>query len=236
MKSALRNKKDPEPISLWGQRQRKVPDRPLWQQLHLWALPWKTVSFCRPVVERYLYGVTAQSVINLRYGPGYSFESATQTLMGTPLQVLEKRNGWTRVKTPEGYIAWVTSPSVKEMDKEAFEAWAAAEKLLVNKHYTLFREAPLPGAPVVSDGVWGNIVELKGLTPLYYKVQLPNGKEAYLSRHDAEPFQKWALAANPMAEDIIATALQFMGFPYMWAGTSIKAMDCSGLVSGILYK
>ena len=188
-----------------------------------------------PSLKDNVYGVTAQSVINLRYGPGYSFESATQTLMGTPLQVLEKRNGWTRVKTPEGYIAWVTSPSVKEMDKEAFEAWAAAEKLLVNKHYTLFREAPLPGAPVVSDGVWGNIVELKGLTPLYYKVQLPNGKEAYLSRHDAEPFQKWALAANPMAEDIIATALQFMGFPYMWAGTSIKAMDCSGLVKTVFY-
>jgi len=47
--------------------------------------------------------------------------------------------------------------------------------------------------------------------------------------------QKWALKANPMAEDIIATALQFVGFPYMWAGTSIKAMDCSGLVKTVLY-
>ncbi len=188
-----------------------------------------------PALEDNVYGVTAQSVINLRYGPGYGFESATQTLMGTPLQILEKRSGWTRVRTPEGYIAWVSSPSVKEMNKEAFDMWAAAEKVLINKHYTLFRAAPQPGAPVVSDGVWGNVVELKGVMPSYYKVLLPNGKEAYVSRYDAEPFQKWALKANPMAEDIIATALQFVGFPYMWAGTSIKAMDCSGLVKTALY-
>lgn len=37
-----------------------------------------------------IYGITAQSVVNLRYEPRYNSESATQTLMGTPLQVLEK--------------------------------------------------------------------------------------------------------------------------------------------------
>ena len=180
-----------------------------------------------------IYGITAQSVVNLRYEPRYNSESATQTLMGTPLQVLEKRSGWTRVRTPEGYIAWVTSPSVWEMNREDFDKWAASERVIINKHYTLFREDPLPGAPVVSDGVWGNIAVLEGQTSLYYKVRLPNGKEAYVSRYDAEPFKKWAQAANPMAEDIITTALQFVGFPYMWAGTSIKAMDCSGLVKKI---
>lgn len=182
-----------------------------------------------------IYGITAQSVVNLRYEPRYNSESATQTLMGTPLQVLEKRSGWTRVRTPEGYIAWVTSPSVWEMNREDFDKWAASQRVIINKHYTLFREDPLPGAPVVSDGVWGNIAVLEGQTSLYYKVRLPNGKEAYVSRYDAEPFKKWAQAANPMAEDIITTALQFVGFPYMWAGTSIKAMDCSGLVKTAFY-
>ncbi len=181
------------------------------------------------------YGVTALSVANLRYEPDYSSESATQTIMGMPLRILETRDGWTRVVTPEGYVAWLTSKSVKEMDKEAYESWMAAPKVIVNKHYTLFREEALPGAQVVSDGVWGNIVELEGETPAWYRVKLPNGKTAYVSKFDAQPFDTWLASGNPMPEDIISTAMQFLGFPYLWAGTSVKAMDCSGLVKTTFY-
>ncbi|MFA6339273.1 MAG: C40 family peptidase [Bacteroidales bacterium] len=188
-----------------------------------------------PALGDAIYGVTTLSVANLRYEPRYASESATQTLMGMPLRILEKKGGWTRVKTPEGYIAWVSSGSLQEMDLAAYEKWMASPKVIVNKHYTLFREQPLPGAQVVSDGVWGNIAELEGQTPLYYKVRLPDGKQAYLSRYDAEPFQSWAQAENPLPEDIISTALQFVGFPYLWAGTSVKAMDCSGLVKTVYY-
>jgi hypothetical protein len=93
----------------------------------------------------------------------------------------------------------------------------------------------LPGAPVVADGVWGNVVELEGQTPLYYRVKLPDGKQAYVSRFDAELFREWAMKENPMPEQIISTSLQFMGFPYLWAGTSVKAMDCSGLVKNTYF-
>lgn len=188
-----------------------------------------------PALNGMIYGVTSISVANLRYEPRYSSESATQTLMGTPLRILDKKGGWTRVVTPEGYIAWVTSGSLQEMDQVAYNNWMASPKVIVNRHYTLFREHPLPGAPIVSDGVWGNIVELEGQTPLYYKVKLPDGTSAFLLRYDAEPFQSWANRAKPLPENIISTAMQFIGFPYQWAGTSIKAMDCSGLTKTAFY-
>lgn len=188
-----------------------------------------------PALEGNIYGVTCLSVANLRYEPRYAAELATQTLMGMPLRILDKKGGWTRVRTPEGYIAWVTSSSLQEMDQATYGQWMKAPKVIVNKHYTLFREQPLPGAPLVSDGVWGNIVELEGQTPLFYKVRLPDGKQAYLPRFDAESFLTWAEAGNPLPEDIIATAMQFVGFPYQWAGTSVKAMDCSGLVKTAFY-
>jgi len=181
------------------------------------------------------YGVTALSVANLRYQPDYASESATQTIMGMPLRILETKGGWTRVVTPEGYVAWLTSKSVKEMDKEAYESWMAAPKVIINKHYALFREEALPGAQVVSDGVWGNIVELEGQPPAGYRVKLPNGKTACVSKLAAQPFDSWLASRNPMPEEIISTAMQFLGFPYQWAGTSVKAMDCSGLVKTTFY-
>jgi gamma-D-glutamyl-L-lysine dipeptidyl-peptidase len=174
------------------------------------------------------YGVTAQSVINFRYGARYSSESATQCLMGMPLRLLEKRGNWTRAITPEGYIAWVSSGSVQPMNKEEYYEWKESRKLIVTTHYTLFRESPLDNAAVVSDGVWGNVVQAKRRAGRYYQVILPNGKEAYVLNSDVEEFSSWLDSRNPTPENIIATAKEFVGFPYMWGGTSIKAMDCSG--------
>ena len=188
-----------------------------------------------PGLGEFIYGVTSLSVVSHRYEPRHASESATQTLMGTPLRILQEKGGWTMVKTPEGYIGWAPSSGVQAMDRTAYEKWMSAPRVIINKHYTLFREQALPGAPVVADGVWGNVVELEGQTPLYYRVKLPNGKQAYVSRFDAEPFREWAMKENPMAEQIISTSLQFMGFPYLWAGTSVKAMDCSGLVKNTYF-
>jgi cell wall-associated NlpC family hydrolase len=188
-----------------------------------------------PLLGDKTYGITAQSVINLRYGPGYSNESATQTLMGMPVRILEKKGGWTRCITPEGYTAWVSSGSIQPMNSEEYNEWTAAPKLIVTTHYTLFREAPVTGSPVVSDGVWGNIVRNEGKNGNNYKVILPNGRVAYVAANDVQEFDKWLGSRNPTAENILAVAKQFLGFPYMWGGTSVKAMDCSGFTKTAFY-
>jgi len=174
------------------------------------------------------YGLTAQSVINFRYGSGYSNESATQTIMGMPVRILEKRGGWTRAVTPEGYIAWVSSGSIHPMTQEENSEWMASKKLIITTHYTLFRSAANDKAPVVSDGVWGNVVQLAGESGAYYKVILPSGKDAFVLKSHAQNFDTWLNSRVPSAQNIVDVAVQFLGFPYMWGGTSIKAMDCSG--------
>ncbi len=62
-----------------------------------------------PALGESVYGVTSLSVVSHRYEPRHASESATQTLMGTPLRILQER-GWSMVKTPEGYIAWALLP------------------------------------------------------------------------------------------------------------------------------
>lgn len=188
-----------------------------------------------PALGDKTFGITAQSVINFRYGANYSSESATQTIMGMPLRLLEKRRGWTRAMTPEGYIAWVSSGSVQPMNETEYNEWTAAAKMIVTTHYTLFRELPSHKSAVISDGVWGNLVRAQGRLGGFYKVQLPNGKIAYVDREDVEPFDKWLESRDPSPENIIATAKQFVGFPYLWSGTSIKAMDCSGFTKTVYY-
>lgn len=186
-------------------------------------------------LEDKIYGITNLSVINIRMDPDYDAESGTQTLLGTPLRVLEKRGGWLRVMTPEGYIAWVTAGSVARVTKEEADQWRLAPKWVVNTHYTLIRAHPSEKAEVVCDAVWGCIVRKVSDSGKYYKVLLPNGKNGYLLKEHAQDFTQWLDSRKPTPETIIATAKQFLGFPYMWGGTSAKAMDCSGFSKNTYY-
>ena len=175
-----------------------------------------------------IYGVSNQSVINFRTAGKYSAESATQVMMGTPLQILEKKDGWTRAITPEGYSSWVSSGSITYMDKAEFDAYQAAKKVIVTTKYTTMYEGPSANSQMVSDVVWGNILLDKGAQGAWQKVAISDGREGYVLKADITDFNKWLDSRNPTAENIIKTAKQFIGVPYMWGGTSIKAVDCSG--------
>lgn len=188
-----------------------------------------------PTLGDKTFAVVQQSVVNFRYGPNYSTESATQALMGMPLRLLEKKSGWYRANTPEGYTAWVTAGSVEPMNQEEFNAWNSAPKLIITKHYTLIREGVAQNSQVLCDAVWGDIVKNQGRLSSHYKVMLPNGKIGYVSSSDVQEFDKWLDSRNPSAQEIISTAKEFLGFPYLWGGTSIKAMDCSGLTKTVFY-
>ena len=183
-----------------------------------------------------IYGVSTQSVINFRTSGKYSAESATQVMMGTPVRLLEKNgNGWTRAITPEGYIAWVTSPSVQEMTKEELDAYTAKKKVIVTNKYETLYSQPSANSEMVSDIVWGNILIDLGKQGAWHKVGLADGRTGYLPASAVESFDKWLDSRNPTPENIIATAKKFIGVPYMWGGTSIKAVDCSGFTKSTYF-
>ena len=176
------------------------------------------------------YGIVNQSVINLRQHPSFAAEMGTQALMGTPVHILETEHGWSRVMTPDGYTSWTTQESVQPMSIDQYKTWNAAPKMIVTAYFTVLRAQPTQNAPVVSDVVWGDILRQDGTYGAYYRLLLPDGRTAYLQKAYAIPFDQWLTTRRPTAQHIIATAKCFIGFPYLWGGTSIKGMDCSGFV------
>ena len=46
---------------------------------------------------------------------------------------------------------------------------------------------------------------------------------------------EWLKHIHLTAERVLATAQSFMGVPYLWGGTSSKAMDCSGFVKTVFF-
>ncbi len=62
----------------------------------------------------------------------------------------------------------------------------------------------------------------------YYKVRLPDGREGYAKAESLTPVKDWA-AQQFDPQLILAVASSMAGTPYLWGGTSTKALDCSGL-------
>ncbi len=175
------------------------------------------------------------SAASLRTRGAHAGEMATQALMGTPLRVLQSGGDWWRVQTPDGYIAYIPSSSVVEKTPAQMRAWRGAKRFIVTSlDQVKAYNSPTATGPrdVVTDLVNGCIVTIPERRPNIvnrrYHIELPDGREAYVDTSALKNIDQWAAQTfNP--ELILDVAYSLEGTPYLWGGTSTKAVDCSGL-------
>lgn len=110
----------------------------------------------------------------------------------------------------------------------------SGRKIVVTSHYGFAYEKPDESSQPVSDVVAGNRLKWEGSKGHFYQVSYPDGRKAYLSKSISQPEAEWRASLKQDVESIIETAYSMMGIPYLWAGTSSKGVDCSGLVRTVL--
>lgn len=181
------------------------------------------------------YGLINLSVANLRTKPSHSAEMATQALLGTPVDILKERGGFYLIRTPDSYLSWVDRYGVFQMSKDQMDQWQKSKRLIyvVDQGY-IYEEAD-DKAVRVSDLVLGDIVRAGQKVGDFQEVILPDGRRAYARQRDFEDFEDWKKRLEPSADNIIETAKSMIGVPYLWGGTSIKGVDCSGFTKTAFY-
>lgn len=182
-----------------------------------------------------LIGIVNLSVANLRVRPQHSAEMATQVLLGTKVDILQKQGGDFRVRTPEGYIAWIPTSAIVNMSEKSYNRWKELPKLMYTEEFGRSYSQPSSESQRISDLVHGDILTLMATEKEYYKVQYPDLRVAYILKKEALSFDKWLASREANAENIIASAKTMLGLPYLWGGTSVKAVDCSGLTKTAFY-
>lgn len=181
------------------------------------------------------YGVVTLSVASIRTQGRYPAEMATQALLGTPVRILERHDGWLRIQTPDNYTGYTRSGNVTEMNAGAFAAWTDAPKIIFLAHHGFAYSRANRKSPPVSDLVAGNMLRLEGKKGAFYRISYPDGRTAFVLKAEAQPIDEWLKHIHLTAEHVLATAQSFMGVPYLWGGTSSKAMDCSGFVKTVFF-
>lgn len=174
------------------------------------------------------------SVANIRSNPKHSAELATQALMGTPLNVLKESSGWFLVQTPDGYLSWVDRAGIEMMSPVELDNWHSKPKVVYTELNGHVWSSPAQ-EEMVSDVVAGNILILNSENKDYLEVSLPDGRMGYIAAEESMLLEDWLATRSTSPEKLISTAKQMLGTPYLWGGTSIKGVDCSGFTKTIYY-
>ncbi len=173
-------------------------------------------------------GAETTTAVNLRTGAGTGNAIIATVSEGTALIVeADTGSGWYKVNYDgeSGYMSADYLSFSETMDLTA-QGWVDGSDVRM-------RAEAGTDSEIVRVTTYGESVEILGVDGEWYKVSA-GGKTGYI-RGDyvsfTEPDPSQAPAAGSIGEQIVAFAEQFLGTPYVWAGSSPSGFDCSGFVS-----
>ena len=180
------------------------------------------------------WALASLSVSNLRSQPDNASELVSQALMGTPMKILDFKNNWYHVQTPDHYIGWMDADGLQVFNPKEMGHWKKSNRYIFNLISGCAYDAPTLKGNIVSDLVLGDLFEVEAKVHRFLRIRTPDGRLGYVCRKGCLSFGEWS-KSEPKVQSILSVARQMMGFPYLWGGSSSKALDCSGLVKLVYY-
>lgn len=190
--------------------------------------------------------VVETSTCYMRIRPDYESALETQELMGTVVEIVSEDGYWREIVSPQPYKAWVTEKTLVEMSQEQLEEYEAAPKYMFTDLYGHIFSEPSDKSQTICDLVGGDVIRAaqrngKAVSKgRWAGVILPSGRTGWVQKSDLKHLgdridirqgdDAKGLISSQKMEDIIASAMQLLGSPYLWGGMSAKGVDCSGLV------
>lgn len=181
------------------------------------------------------FGVVTVSPANLRSNPGHAQELATQALVGTPLKLWKRQENWYLVQTPDDYLGWLEEGAFQPLSTEGFLLWQQKPKVVFTGLAGSVLVGADPKSRFVGDANAGDIFVFRGDRSNLAEVEYADGRVGYIYKVQLVPWYNWLETRQPSVENILSTAHDLLGRPYLWGGTAPKGMDCSGFTKTVFF-
>ena len=183
--------------------------------------------------------------LNIRSTPSTSGTKCGKLYAGTEVEILETVNGWYRID--KGYVSadYVTlltetapqpaesSGTITPVEIVAAPTEQTPAAPAASEQYGRVIDGPLNvrSAPSTSGTKCGKlyagkVVEILEVLDSWYRIE--NG---YVSADYVMLVDESALSASSVADQAVELALSYVGYPYVYGGSSPKGFDCSGFTS-----
>ena len=208
------------------------------------------------VAQEKRMAVVETSTCYMRIRPDYESALETQELMGTVVEIVGEEGYWREIVSPQPYKAWTTEKTLVEFSEDDLKAYDAAPKYMFTGLYGHVFSEPSDKSQTLCDLVGGDVMRVvmhgegkaatgpdggKAVTKgRWAAVMLPSGREGWVQKDQMKRLGERidirqgdtaeGLVSDQKMEDIIASAMQLLGSPYLWGGMSAKGVDCSGMV------
>lgn len=116
-------------------------------------------------------GVVAGSVVNVRSGPGSSYQVAGNLYQNTEVEVLESSSGWYKI-SKGSLVGWVSESLLKVSQQD---------KVKVLGNPVNLRSGPGTSYTVVGQAAKGDILTVLGTSGDWYQVNSPEGNACYIA-------------------------------------------------------
>jgi len=198
--------------------------------------------------------VVLPPVVNMHAAPRPTSPVVSQAILGTSVLVIRRRSGWALVETPDRYRGWMRTPALRHDRRHlpVVEVRSLLAHVYAGQDVTTrapiavlpmlarveISGAPAPALRSARRRIAGAAHETRGGTTgtaEWQRIHLPDGRTGWAQTADLHPTVGTAgrhaiSRTTGRAAEVVATALRFVGLPYLWGGITTFGLDCSGLV------